>query len=237
MLLGRVGTLLPSCGGRLATRRFLAKKAAGRGGGGKKGSGTPKKGPAAIKARGAMSVSKAGKQGSNTGKSGGAAAREAAATTTSTTKAAAAEAAESAKPPPVGGGGGFTKSEMLAARKARKASATAEKAAAAATAKAAAPAAAAGAGRAGGVGGAASAAGAGGAKGQGKWGWGTRLLAGTSVGLAAFGIAWQLKPDEMRKLLDDSPIDHFFIWFMGKWALVRGTLPCFSSSQKAFSYV
>ncbi|CAM9560178.1 unnamed protein product, partial [Ectocarpus sp. 4 AP-2014] len=211
---------LRSCGGRVATRRFLAKKAAGRGGGGKKGSGTPKKGPAAIKARGAMPVSKAGKQGSNTGKSSGAAAREAAPTATSTAKAAAAaEAAASAKSPPVGGGGGFTKSEMLAARKARKASVTAKTAAAAATAKAAAPAATAGAGRAGGAGGAASAAGAGGAKAQGKWGWGTRLLAGTSVGLAALGIAWQLKPDEMRKLLDDSPIDHFFIWFMGKWAL------------------
>ncbi|CAM9489090.1 unnamed protein product, partial [Ectocarpus fasciculatus] len=206
---------LRSCGGRVGPRRFLAKKA----GGGKKGGGTPKKGPAAIKARGAVPVSKAGKLGS---KSGGAAARAAAATTTtSTAKAAAAEATASVKPPPVGGGGGFTKSEMLAARKARKASVTAKTAAAAATAKAAAPAAGAGAGRAGGAGGAAgaAAAGAGGAKRQGKWGWGTKFLAGTSVGLAALGIAWQLKPDEMRKLLDDSPIDHFFIWFMGKWAL------------------
>lgn len=182
-----------------------------------------------------MPVSKAGKQGSNTGKSGGAAARAAAATTTSTAKAAAAEAAASVQPPPVGGGGGFTKSEMLAARKARKASVTAKTAAAAATAKAAAPAAGAGAGRTGGAGAAASAAGAAGAKGQGKWGWGTKLLAGTSVGLAALGIAWQLKPDEMRKLLDDSPVDHFFIWFMGKWALVRVTLPCsFVSTDGVF---
>lgn len=195
----------------MAQCRLLSKKAAG---GVKKGS-KPKKGPAAIKARGAMPAPKsAGKHGSATGSSGG---------------AGAAGAAASVKPPSAvtaegsggGGGGGFTRSEMLAARKARKASAdakTAAAAAAAATATAAEGVVPAAAGAVGNKG--AAAGGAGGAGGSGKWGWGTKFLAGTSVGLAALGIAWQLKPDEVRRLLDDSPIDHFAIWVMGKYALV-----------------
>lgn len=184
----------------------------------KKGS-KPKKGPAAIKARGAMPMPKAaGKHGSASSSSGG---------------AGAAGAAASVKPPSAvtagssggGGGGGFTKSEMLAARKARKANANAKTAAAAVAAATATategvvPAAAAVAGSKG------AAAGAGGAGGSGKWGWGTKFLAGTSVGLAALGIAWQLKPDEVRRLLDDSPVDHLAIWVMGKYALVSRGIP------------
>lgn len=109
---------------------------------------------------------------------------------------------------------------MLAARKARKASLKEKSAAAAATATAkaserAAPAAATAAlSKSGAAGGA-------GARAQGKWGWGAKFLAGTSAGLAVLGIAWQLKPDEVRRLLDDSPVDHFAVWLMGKYALVR----------------
>ncbi|CAM9158188.1 unnamed protein product, partial [Pylaiella littoralis] len=205
--------LAPSCSfasrAGVAQCRFLSKKAAG---GLKKGN-KPKKGPAAIKARGAITVPKAaGKHGSASANSSG---------------AGAAGAGANAKPPPAvaagsggGGGSGFTKSEMLAARKARKASADAKTAAAAAAASTAGegvlPAAAGGA-AAGGKG--AAAGGAGEAGGSGKWGWGTTFLAGTSVGLAALGIAWQLKPDEVRRLLDDSPVDHFAIWIMNKYAL------------------
>lgn len=112
---------------------------------------------------------------------------------------------------------------MLAARKARKASLNEKSSAAAAAAAAAAskgsqravPAAVTAAGSKGGA--------VGEARAQGKWGWGTKFLAGTSAGLAVLGIAWQLKPDEMRRLLDDSPVDHFAIWLMGKYALVRET--------------
>ncbi len=200
----------------IAQRRFLAKQTGGK----KKkgGTPTPKKGPAAIKARGAIPAPKAAGKHGSAGASAGAAA-----------------GAAGAKPPPTatpagsssgggmgvgaGGGGGFTKSEMLAARKARKASLNEKNAAAAAAAAAvkaaegAAPAAAPAA--AGAKGSAAGAAG-----GKGKWGWGSKFLAGTTAGLAVLGIAWQLKPDEVRKLLDDSPIDHFAIWLVGKYALV-----------------
>lgn len=212
---------LSSCASRagIAQRRFLAKKSAG---GGKKKGGTPKKGPAAIKARGATPPPKtAGKRGSSGG-SGGAAAGGA-----NAKPPTAAAAGGGAGGGGSGGGGGFTKSEMLAARKARKASlseksAKAAAAAAAATAaKRAAPAAVTAAGSKG------AAAGGAGANAKGKWGWGTRFLAGTSAGLAVLGIAWQLKPDEVRRLLDDSPIDHFAIWLMGKYALVRETRDCF----------
>lgn len=117
---------------------------------------------------------------------------------------------------------------MLAARKARKASLN-EKSAAASAAAAAAkasetavPAAVAAA-----AGSKGAAAGGSGAKAQGKWGWGAKFLAGTSAGLAVLGIAWQLKPDEVRRLLDDSPVDHFAIWLMGKYALVRENLGTF----------
>eukprot|EP00903_Cladosiphon_okamuranus_P012306 g11538.t1 len=197
----------------MAQRRFLAKKSAG---GGKKKSDTPKKGPAAIKARGAAAAAAAGKRGSAGSSSG------------------AAGGGASAKPPPTaaaavggavggggggGGGGGFTKSEMLAARKARKASMNAKSAAAtaaAAAAKASERAATATATAAFNKGGAAGGAGA---RAQGKWGWGAKFLAGTSAGLAVLGIAWQLKPDEVRRLLDDSLVDKFAIWLMGKYAL------------------
>lgn len=54
-----------------------------------------------------------------------------------------------------------------------------------------------------------------------RWGWGTAVLAVTSTGLAALAIAWQLKPDEVRELLDDSPIDHVAMWFMKKFNEVR----------------
>lgn len=160
----------------------------------------------------------AGKHGSASGSSGAAAGGAGAKPPPTAAVAAAGGGAGGAR-----GGGGFTKSEMLAARKARKASLN-EKSAAAAAAAAAAkaseravPAAVTVAGNK------AGAAGGGGAKGQGKWGWGAKFLAGTSAGLAVLGIAWQLKPDEVRRLLDDSPVDHFAIWLMGKYALVRET--------------
>lgn len=126
---------------------------------------------------------------------------------------------------------------MLAARKARKESATtsAKKAAAAAAAvPGAVPSAAAAAGAGGGGAGAAgrsaaAAAGTGGAGGASQGGragrgWGTKILGASAAGLAVLGIAWQLKPDEVRKLLDDSPIDHFAIWVMSKYSLVRAEL-------------
>lgn len=195
----------------MAQRRFLAKKSAG---GGKKKSGTPKKGPAAIKARGATPAPKAaGKYGSASGSSDVAAGRASAKLPT-----AAAAAGGGAGGAGGGGGGGFTKSEMLAVRKVRKASLNKKSAAAVAAATASEKAAVEAVTAAGSKG---RAAGGAGARAQGKWGWGAKFLAGTSVGLAVLGIAWQLKPDEVRRLLDDSPVDHFAIWLMGKYALVR----------------
>lgn len=205
---------ISSCASRagIAQRRFLAKKSAG---GGKKKGATPKKGPEAIKARGAKPapIKAAGKKHGSVSGSSGVAAGVASAKPPTAAAAAAGGG---------GGGGGFTKSEMLAARAARKASLNEKSAAAAAAAAAveaaetAVPAAVTAAGSKGRV--------AGGARAQGKWGWGAKFLAGTSAGLAVLGIAWQLKPDEVRRLLDDSPVDHFAIWLMGKYALVRGDL-------------
>lgn len=109
------------------------------------------------------------------------------------------------------GGAGFTKSEMLAARQARKASLA--QAGATMAKKVKPPVAPVGKGTT------ATTAVAGGRRS--RWGWGTTVLAVTSTGLAALGIAWQLKPDEVRKLLDDSPIDHVAMWFMEKFNEVR----------------
>ena len=123
---------------------------------------------------------------------------------------------------------------MLAARKARKASATTSaKRAAAATAAMpgavpSAAAAAAGSRGASGAAGRIAPAATGGGRGAGgalqgaraSRGWGTKILLASGAGLAILGIAWQLKPDEVRKLLDDSPIDHFAIWLMSKYSLV-----------------
>lgn len=176
----------------------------------------PKKGPAAIKARGAIPATKVA------AKQGGAGANSSGGTTAGSATGAGKAAGSGGGG---GGGGGFTKSEMLAARKARKANAEAAAAAAAAKAgETTVPAAAATAAKSGAVasreGASAAESSGAGARVKGKWGFGAKLLAGTSVGVAALGIAWQLKPDEVRRLLDDSPIDHFAVWVMGKYALV-----------------
>ena len=119
------------------------------------------------------------------------------------------------------GGSGFTKSEMLAARQARKANLTQSGVVAAKVVNPSkAP-------NANAKGAAATAAGAGSegtGERQGKWGWGTTVFALTTTGMVALGIAWQLKPDEVRKLLDDSPIDHIAMWFMSKYQEVRKAL-------------
>lgn len=112
------------------------------------------------------------------------------------------------------GGAGFSKSDMLAARQARKASLA--EAGTTMAKKVKPPVAPVGKGTT------ATTAVAGGRRS--RWGLGTTVLALTSTGLAVLAIAWQLKPDEVRELLDDSPIDHVAIWFMKKFNEV--SIPC-----------
>lgn len=59
------------------------------------------------------------------------------------------------------------------------------------------------------------------ASGRAKWSLAGKTMVGTATGIGVLGVAWHFKADEIRALLDDTPIDHAAVWVVDKVAEVR----------------